>query len=151
MPGQAGDKHCRAPVGTTKLEGKSLPGLSVKHGVAFLLPAGMGVVWYLQSLQDSLSGWELKENTLELPAPSLETCLCTAFVPRFLSCYPACKVSECWRALPFLQVGKRNLHLFLVCPLMRCSRWAAAFWLLHCQPSHNQHVLCFSTGSWPPI
>lgn len=62
VPGHEGDKHSHAPVGSTKLQGKNLPGLSVQHGSAFSLPAGMAVVWYLQSLQDSLSVSEVKNT-----------------------------------------------------------------------------------------
>lgn len=124
VPGHARDKHCPAPVGTTKHQGKSPPGVSVKPS-----PCLLGWVWHgtFKACRTPCLDWELKENTPELPAPSLETCLCTALVPRFVSFCPACGVSECWRALPFLQIRNRNFHLFLAGPLMSCSRGQQLF------------------------
>lgn len=143
VPGHAGDKHLGAPEGTTEPQGKSLPALCVKHGAAFW-PAWMCCGTF-KACRTPCLPWELKESTPELPAPAPGTCLSTVFVPRFVSFHPACEVPGCWRALPFLQIGNRNFHLSLIYSLMRCSRWAAAFCLSDCQPSHS--VLCFS---WAP-
>lgn len=72
-----------------QLQRKSPPGVSVRHGVAFSLgwmcygtlkaTAGMGFSAGL------CLGWELKEDTPELPVPFLATCGCAAFVPMCLS------------------------------------------------------------------